>query len=59
MVILLFEIVLYAAGPIIALYFASQGYKTYRKLEFVANLIFAVILIVWPDPIITLMVFNY
>jgi hypothetical protein len=52
----LFDIVLFATGPIYALFGATFGYKTYRKFEFVANITLAVILLFWPDPLIKLMV---
>ncbi len=57
----LFETILFSVGPIYAILGATFGYKTYRKFEFIANLIFAAILIAWPDPIIKLMVtlFNF
>ncbi len=55
----LFEKFLFSIGPIYACFGATFGYKTYRKFEFIANLIFATVLIAWPDPIIKLMVNNF
>jgi hypothetical protein len=53
---LIIENVLFSIGPLSALFAARLGYKTYRKYEFLVNLLFAVILIGYPQPLLSLMV---
>ena len=57
---LICENVLFSIGPLSALFAARLGYKTYRKYEFFVNLIFAVVLIGYPQPLLSLLViFKY
>jgi hypothetical protein len=53
---LIFENILFSIGPLSALLAARYGYKTYRRYEFFVNILFALILIGYPQPLISLLV---
>ncbi len=55
-ILLLFEIVLYATGPISALYFASKGYKTYRIYEYTGHFILGLLHFIVPEYVYAIMV---